>query len=69
MSEIQEAPINKYSVQKQRLRETKRKQIEAIDTKSKSSKDRIRSQYRKRVEAINKQQERERSVRKTINAR
>ena len=69
MSEVQEAPINKYSVQKQRLRETKRKQIEAIDNQSKSSKDRIRSQYHKRVEAINKQQERERTVRKTISVR
>ena len=38
---IQEATPNKYSVQKQRLRETKRKQIEAIDNQSQSSNNRI----------------------------
>ena len=66
---IQEATPNKYSVQKQRLRETKRKQIEAIDNQSQSSKERIRNQYKKRVEAINKQQGRERVIRKSVNAR
>ena len=66
---INEATPNKYSVQKQRLRETKRKQIEAIDNQSQSSKERIRNQYKKRVEAINKQQDRERAVRKSVNTR
>ena len=53
---IIEATPDVYSEQKRRLRENKRRQIEAIDKQAQASKDRIRAQYHNRIEMINRAQ-------------
>ena len=60
-----EAPVDPFKIQKDRLREAKNKQIEAITQQAKDAKERIRNQYSRRVETINRQKKR----RKVINAR
>ena len=45
---------DRYSLQKQRLRETKKRQIEAIDNRASQAKSRIRDQYKRKIEAINR---------------
>lgn len=59
---------NRFQIQKQRLRENKKRQIEAIEDNAMKSKERVRKQYQTRVESINRQEQASRSRRKTINA-
>lgn len=51
---IIEATPDVYKAQKKRLRDNKRRQIEAIDKQAQDSKDRIRAQYRNRIDMINR---------------
>ena len=55
---IIEATPDVYSNQKKRLRENKRRQIEAIDKQAQASKERIRTQYKNRIDMINRAQSR-----------
>ena len=41
------------SAQKKRLRETKKRQIEAIDNNAQRTKKHIRDQYKNRIDALN----------------
>jgi len=43
--------ISRY---KKRLRETKKRQIEAIDRNAQNSKDRIRDQYKRKIDMLNR---------------
>ena len=51
---IIEATPDVYKAQKKRLRDNKRRQIEAIDKQAQDSKDRIRAQYHNRIDMINR---------------
>lgn len=61
-----EASVDHFKIQKDRLREAKNKQIEAISQQASDAKERVRDQYNRRVEAINRQKK---MARKVVNAK